>query len=102
VVLRSHSSAGWRDPDSNRGHHDFQAAAKTRTTGAVCRGLPELNGAGDAGGFQAIPGALGHATGLGDPKNAVARGGRTAEIWPTNPTNRLVRRSAVVRVAPYV
>jgi hypothetical protein len=57
----------WRDPDSNRGHHDFQAAAKARTTGAVCRGLPELRGVGDAGGFQAIPVALGHRAGGGDP-----------------------------------
>jgi len=58
---------GWRDPDSNRGHHDFQAAATARTTGAVCRGLPELKGADDKGGFQVIPGPLGHRAGGGDP-----------------------------------
>jgi hypothetical protein len=27
----------WRDPDSNRGHHDFQKARKTRLTVPICR-----------------------------------------------------------------
>jgi hypothetical protein len=66
-ALASSAFGGWRDPDSNRGHHDFQSAAGTRTTGAVCRGLLELRVPGDAGRFQAIPGALGHRAGGGDP-----------------------------------
>ncbi len=67
VGARLQALSGWPDPDSNRGHHDFQAAARTRTTGAVCRGLPELRGTRDAGGFLAIRGALGHRAGGGDP-----------------------------------
>ena len=48
---------GWRDPDSNRGHHDFQSAMTKTKKGVICRDLREDNAAeipADACGFAWI------------------------------------------------
>jgi hypothetical protein len=31
----------WRDPDSNRGHHDFQSVTLPTSIGVICRDFPE-------------------------------------------------------------
>ncbi len=49
----------WRDPDSNRGHHDFQPAAGTTLTTPICggfRGFRDDRRHGDPRGSTPIPG----------------------------------------------
>jgi hypothetical protein len=52
--------AKWRDPDSNRGHHDFQAPGAGRRKVRICRDGVTVARRPDARGFPRIPLGLGH------------------------------------------
>ena len=45
---------GWRDPDSNRGHHDFQSWSRISLTGAESLQIPTFSSYLDLGPVVAI------------------------------------------------
>ena len=65
-------------------------------TGAVFKGLPELRDIRDAGGFQAIRGALAHRAGAGDPIASEARE-EARRIGHGDPVELRVEQVAVER-----
>jgi hypothetical protein len=69
--------AEWRDPDSNRGHHDFQRTPKTRTKIAICRDSASKQSALDAVGFLGILVALGHGAPARGPMTVPLRSSST-------------------------
>jgi hypothetical protein len=75
----------WRDPDSNRGHHDFQAPGTSRQKVLVCRRFAERRCGLDAGGFLRFAVGLGHEQGRPWPKpRRLARGRLQSQFCVTS------------------